>query len=369
MRKLLLTVLVLAALCCSVVAYEAPVDFTGMTLEQVVADFMQEHQLSENNFSISYYNTVTGESYDFNEKKFSIAASTYKLPLNMCFYEMEQAGQIDPDETFRWTGMTLRQVHEQSILHSNNEVSEAMTGYWNNYYIYKENMRKYSSIPVEEIDESYYLTNTSCTRMMMDTLKYLYANSGKFEELIGYMKQAMPGEYFKAGVQEYEIAHKYGAVNEFVNDVAIIYTPQPILLAVYTQGIYGDGVCANIARLMTNYAVWKSENNAEEAPAEEEAVEVIAPVEEEPAEEVSVETPAVQPEEEPEISVTDAPEQQEPEAVTEPEESMEVEEEPEEDPLTPEQRARKKKVITWSIVGIGSILALIITPFTLKKRI
>ena len=243
MRKILILVLIVAVLCGAVCAYESPKDFSELSLEQAMDEFMAHYQLTENNFCISFYNTVTGESYDFNENKFAMAASTYKLPLNMCFYEMEQAGEIDPNALFLWTGMTLSEVHRQSVLFSNNEVSEAMTGYWNNYYIYKENMRKYSSMPVEEIHPDFYLTNVSCTRLMIDTLKYLYDNSDRFEELIGYMKDAVPGQYFKAGVQEYEIAHKYGAIDGFVNDVAIIYTPQPILLAVYTQGIYGEGVC------------------------------------------------------------------------------------------------------------------------------
>ena len=100
MRKLLILCLIVAVLCISAAAYEAPVDFTGITLEEAVADLMEYYQLSENNFSMSYYNTVTGESYDFNENKFSIAASTYKLPLNMCFYEMEQAGKIVSDISY-----------------------------------------------------------------------------------------------------------------------------------------------------------------------------------------------------------------------------------------------------------------------------
>ena len=410
MRKLLILCLIVAVLCISAAAYEAPVDFTGITLEEAVADLMEYYQLSENNFSMSYYNTVTGESYDFNENKFSIAASTYKLPLNMCFYEMEQAGKIDPNETFRWTGMSLSEVHRQSILFSNNEVSEAMIGYWNNYYIYKENMRKYSTMPLEDIDESFYLTNTSCTRLMIDTLKYLYANSDRFEELIGYMKDAMPGQYFQAGVQEYEVAHKYGEINEFVNDVAIFYTPQPFLLAVYTQGIHGTGVCAQAARLMTNYTVWKGGNAAvtvpeeavpvggeevllpektpvEETPIEETHIEE-TPIEETPVEETPVEETPVEetPEEETpveetpveETPVEETPAEEEPVEEAPSEEETQQEEEPseetEEDQRRREQEERKlrkqrKKKVTWTIVGIGSVLMLVAIPIIMRRRL
>lgn len=352
MRKLLITILVVMLLCGFAAAYEAPQDFTGMTLDDVMASFMDEFLLTENSFCISYYNTVTGESYDFNENKFAIAASTYKLPLVMRFYEMESAGEIDADEIFRYTGMSLREVRRNSIIHSNNEVSEAMTGYWNNYYIYKENMRKYSDIPVEEIDPSYYQTNTSCTRMMMDTLKYLYANSEQFSELIGYMKQAMPGQYFKAKVQDYEIAHKYGAVNEFVNDVAIIYTPQPILLAVYTQGIYGEGICANVAQLLTNYTVWQEQQAAKEVEISEqeaalvtEKVVVTEPVEETAQEEIAQE-----------------------EIVHE--ESVEETQTPSEGELLrlKKEREEKREKAKWLAIGIASIVLLIALPIMLNRR-
>ena len=258
MRKLLFLLLVVMVLCGTVAAYEVPQDFTDLTLEEAITEFREYYQLTEENFSISYYNTVTKESYDFNEYHFAIAASTYKLPLNMYFYELEAKGEIDPSQTFRHTGMPLAQVHEQSIQYSNNEVSEAMTGYWINYEEYKKAMLKYSDIADEDVPRSFYETNHSCTKVMMDTLKYLYEREDEFSELIGYMKLAMPGEYFQAGVTEYEVAHKYGQVNEYINDVAIIYTPQPILLAVYTQGVYGTGICAEAARLVTNYTVWKT---------------------------------------------------------------------------------------------------------------
>ena len=340
MRKLLIFALVIAMLCGTAAAYEAPTDFSDMTLEAAMEELMAEYQLTENNFSMSFYNTVTGETYDFNENKFSIAASTYKLPLNMYFYEMEQEGKIDPNEKFMWTGMTLSEVHRQSVLYSNNEVSEAMTAYWNNYYIYKENMRKYSSMPVEEIDEYYYLTNASCTRMMIDTLKYLYDNSDRFEEMIGYMKAAVPGQYFKAGVQEYEIAHKYGEVNEFVNDVAIIYTPQPILLAVYTQGIYGAGVCAQVARLVTNYTVWQTEQTEAE-PVFSEVTELVDTQELPTQEETSDE-----------------------EEVAAEEEISGIEE------LRQEQNLReaKRKKITWTVIGVVSAMTLIALPIVLNRR-
>ena len=207
---------------------------------------------------------------------------------------------------------------------------------------------------------------------MVDTLKYLYDNSDRFEELIGYMKDAVPGEYFKAGVQEFEIAHKYGAINEFVNDVAIIYTPQPILLAVYTQGIHGEGVCAQVARLVTDYTLWQIEHGgsaelpAQVVEAEEETVEVSAPVE------VAEQDIAVESEE---LSVEEPVQE---ETVLPVDETKEGSTEQDDGKLTPEEALREQQVaearrkrdakIVWSVIGVASLLLLVAIPVAMRRR-
>lgn len=292
MRKLF--VLLAAVLCLTVgaAAYEVPTDFTDRTVEDVVTEFREAHGLNEKNFSICYYNTVTGEEYTWNDTRFFLGASTYKLPLNMYFYEMEQAGEITADTVISWTGQTLAEIHRQSIVYSNNELSEALSFYWGDHCIFKENLRKYFSMAEEDIDPIYWQANWFCTDMMMDCLKYLWENQDLFEELIGYMKQAMPGQYFKRGVTEYEVAHKYGSVQYYNNDVGIIYTEQPFLLVVYTgmEGIGNDGICAEAAQLMTAYNVWKAANTPVEEMPEEVPEEPAAesPVAEEPVPEEPV---------------------------------------------------------------------------------
>lgn len=345
MRRMICLLLVLLMLCGPAAAangtmtYDAPTEFEGMTLEQVMDDFMKENGLNENNFCISYYNTVTGESYAFNDEKFTIAASTYKLPLNMYFYEMQRDGEIDADAPFRYTGLTLNQIHEQSIVNSNNELSEAMMYYWGDHKTYKDNMRKYFTMTDEEIHPSYYSGNYFCVRMMMDCLHYLYDHSEDFEELLGYMKIAKPGEHFKRFIDDYEVAHKYGSVQIFENDVGIIYTPQPILLAVYTQGIYGEVLCGKAARLLTNYTVWQYEQ-AEPEPEPEQA--------EEPEEPLILPT---EPEETVQPAVTEEPMPPQPDP-------QPVEELSADQPDAPQAPPAAAPALSgWELVGYGCVAA------------
>lgn len=261
-------------------AYEVPTDFTDLTLEQAVEDLKQAYGLNESNYSVSFCNTVTGERFAFNDKKFMVAASTFKVPLNMYYYEQEHAGHIASDAYISRVGGTLKDAHYQSLVHSNNEMSIGMLYNLGEFRDYKELMRKYFTMPTEEIDYLYYVDNYYCTHMMMDALSYLYEYRADFDEMIGYMKQAQPGEYFKAGVTEYEVAHKYGWFEGAVNDVGIIYTPQPILLAVFSQDVSAD-VVAKTAALFTAYTVWSDPEEAENPNRIPLEVQYI-PVEEEP---------------------------------------------------------------------------------------
>ena len=271
----------------SAMAYEIPSDFTELTIDQAMEEFMQSRGLNESNYSVSFCNTVTGERYAFNDKKFMVAGSTYKLPLNMHYYNQEHAGVIDPDVYISRVGATLKEAHYQSLVHSNNDMSIGMLYNLGQFRDYKNAMKAFFSMPEEEIDPIYYVDNHYCTNMMMDALSYLYEYRADFDEMIGYMKQAQPGEYFKAGVTQYEVAHKYGWFEGAVNDVGIIYTPQPILLAVFTQDV-GAQVVADTAALFTAYTVWQ------QPPEDEGAYQLDLKVQHVPEEVPEEEQPAIQ---------------------------------------------------------------------------
>ena len=190
-------------------AYPAP-DVSGKTVEELIDAFRADHDLTEDNFELSYYNTVTGESYDFNETKMLYGASTYKLPLNLYYYDMQLAGEITGD-TMITKGSTLDEAHYQSLVYSNNELSYSLWRRIGDWPEYKQAMRKYFTMTDEEIPQNYYYDHLFCTRMMMDTLKVVWDGQENYTELIDDLKIACPGAYFKTyiDVDETPIAHKY----------------------------------------------------------------------------------------------------------------------------------------------------------------
>ena len=100
------------------------------------------------------------------------------------------------------------------------------------------------------------------------------------------------------------MAHKYGWYDGAVNDVGIIYTEEPFLLAVYTQDVYGEGIVADAAALLTAYNVANLTPEVPEEPMPEEGVTL-------EIEMVPVEQPEEASEPQPEPPVPEEPEPEE----------------------------------------------------------
>lgn len=264
-------------------------DVTGKTLPQLLDEFRAEHRLDETNFSISYYNTVTGESYTFNDDAFFYGASTYKLPLNLYYYDLRLRGEITGD-TMITRSATLDEAQYPTLIYSNNELAYSLWRRIGDWPEYKRALLAYFSMDEADIPSIYYYDHVFCTRMMMDTLQYIWQRQEDYPELLEYLTIARPDEYFKTYLhpETTPVAHKYGSYEGAENDVGIIWAQQPFLLAVYTTGLYyadegnvdpayyqggsaGSEVCGELALLCKTYVDEQVRLAAEEAAREEAA--------------------------------------------------------------------------------------------------
>lgn len=224
-------------------------DFDNNSLEDIVAIFMNEHGLNASNFSMSYELSDKTLSYNFAENVFRTAASVYKVPLNMYYYDLENSGEISP--TANIGGYNLAHMHRESIVNSSNDMSEALYSNLGSYYHYRELMAEYCE---QEYPNVYYRENVIDTAYMQCILRRIYENSQQYEQLIEYMKESNPGQYLKNNDVDVEIVHKYGLYDGAVNDVGIVYTEKPYFISVFTQGVRNaDSVIGELSALMTSY--------------------------------------------------------------------------------------------------------------------
>lgn len=209
------------------------------TLDETLEELFERYRLTEDNFAIGFRALSDGTEYWYNADKLFETASLYKLPLNMYFYELEAAGKIAPDELIY--GVPLDFCHEQSLVYSNNELSQLMIDWIGSYRDFKDIAFGYTGLDESERDWDYYACGGFSARMMVGMLQTLWDDPDTFGQEIEHLKKANPGEYLKSGECSLEIAQKYGYEHyDGILNICIagiVYTDEPFLITVLTRGV------------------------------------------------------------------------------------------------------------------------------------
>lgn len=238
--------------------------FEGKSWEQVIDEFLAEMKTKPDQVGIGYCNTVTGEEHYLNGDTYFDAASMFKVPLNMYFTEKISKGELEYEGSI--AGFNYKNMLEATILNSSNEAAvylwEAMGG----YRAYRESIAEYMGVDKDNVDPKYYANNYFTPEQEVHCLRLLYTESDRFPHLIDVMKQAEPENYFRRDEQRFEIAHKYGYVHNdtdycyYLNDSAIIYTDEPIVIVMFTKSADDAyGLLARYCTLMCDYAQYHTE--------------------------------------------------------------------------------------------------------------
>ena len=243
--------------------------FAGKTWEQVTEAFIEERGERAENISIGYCSTVTGEEEYFHGDEYRISGSMYKVPLNMIYTDRISGGEMDWDTVV--CGYRYERALEESIVHSNNELSQKM-GYSlgnGNWHAFREVLAPYMSAEPDTLEEKFFENNFSTARQMIYCLKLLYDNPDRFPRVLDTMKRAEPKNYFNYHPQSVEIAHKYGyLVNGnrlYLNDCAICFTEEPFCLVVFTEGLQKPyDFLADYCTLMIEYTEYQTKLHKEE---------------------------------------------------------------------------------------------------------
>ena len=233
--RLLASLLLAALLLCS----PALADGAADALDAAVGALFEEYDLSERNFALGFRALSDGTEYWYNADKLFETASLYKLPLNMYFYELEAAGEMASDESIY--GVPLDYCHEQSLVYSNNELSQLMVDWIGSYRQFKEIAFGYTGLDESERGFDYYASGGFTARMMVGMLQTLWDDPETFGQEIDYLKEANPGEYLESGECGLEIAQKYGYEHyDGILNICIagiVYTDEPFLITVLTRGV------------------------------------------------------------------------------------------------------------------------------------
>ena len=228
------------------------------TPQDILNYFCYYYNLDQSNFACSLYGPETGAYCSFNDLTYMKAASTYKLPLNMYYYDQQARGVYSGST---WIGeASLDTDHYLSLVWSDNDVSEAMIYNLGDYYTYKKLMKdNYGKLFSSALRSEYWEGNYYNTRFMMNTLITLYWRMSSYQELLNYMLKACPGEYLKLYSGNMPVCHKEGYYEGYIHDVGITFADSPFLIAVFTRDLPSDAYAYEvIGRLNVAFAAYQA---------------------------------------------------------------------------------------------------------------
>ena len=254
-------------------AAEEPVSLVDTAeLQQMLDAFIAERGITTT-FSLAYCYTGTGECFYYNEDQYINGASLYKLSLVMGLAERVHAGELSQEDSV--VGMPISYIESRALTYSDNDVAEALIGYFSPFRSYRLMQASIAGIPEAELPEEYFSSNTFSARFMLGVLKELYAHEEKYPNVIPCLKEANPGEYFRRTLDgKYTVAQKYGGGDGYLHTAGIIYTPTPCLLVVMTHYVTNaEYAIAALAEMFADYSAGIDERlereEAERRAAEE----------------------------------------------------------------------------------------------------
>lgn len=238
--------------------------YIDMDLAKDIEAYFQENGIDHEKVAYCITDLEHNIKYSMNEKDEFIAASIYKLPLAMLYYDKVNDGEYTLDSTFTYSGymhedagvvssnygigsqIPLSDLLDDLIEYSDNDAGHILYENLGGWKKYKEAMTKYT----DSISENYYTEdNVSTANTMNDVVTYLYEHKEDYKDLIENMEKAEPGEYLDRDTQ-LSMPQKYGMYDSALNSVGFVECNTPYSIVVLTDlGDKGADVMANINRI------------------------------------------------------------------------------------------------------------------------
>ena len=230
----------------------------NMTLNQVVEAFMADQGIESSQIAFSYKNTKTNEQFSMNDTQPMTAGSTYKLPLNMLVMDEVNKGKLSLTERFDITNteyeyqgehdnyvaafggsMTIPEMQEYSLVYSENTPAYALAERLGGMEKFYGMLDKYGKSK-GEVKTIQMHGNKTTTDYYIQVLDYLWKHQDNYKDILHYIGESFPNEYYKTYLPNLTIYQKPGYVREALNVDAIVMEDTPYMVAIYTRYLGGS---------------------------------------------------------------------------------------------------------------------------------
>ena len=227
-------------------------------VKQAIEECLGPAGLSGIPIGIAVTFTRSGESWFYNSDEWFYTASLYKLPLVMRYSQMVENGELE--DALPVFSEKAEYIKQRCLIYSDNGWAGQL---WSHLFsepgAVARNALAYAHFPEDELPADFYGRLTYSPRFMLGILQELYSNPDAYPNVLDYMHEAQPGEYFRAELEgSYEVAQKYGSAEGSNHTAGVIYTPSPILLVVMSYGLgpmLGDRMIGHVSAAIADYAL------------------------------------------------------------------------------------------------------------------
>lgn len=225
------------------------------SLDDEIQAYLQSEDIDMEDIAYTICDQDNGEVYSYNEDVEFTAASTYKLPLAMLYYDKIREGTLSLESTYCYranmyeensvlvgkyavnTQIPLSDILEDLIVYSDNVAGHILFEYLGGWEKFKEDTLEYT----ESLSENYLTKdNVMTAHQMSDILNHLYQNKENYSDLIENMKKSKVNDYLDSEIQV-GMPQKYGALNAYCNAAGFVEATYPYTIVVYTK-LGDDGV-------------------------------------------------------------------------------------------------------------------------------
>lgn len=230
--------------------------------------YLEKNDIDTNKLSIYITDLETEESYSINENVDFLAASIYKLPLAMLYYEKINDGILSYKQSYTLkeeyyeeggpigklevgTNVSLENLLYNVIVNSDNTAGHILFENLGGWINFKKEAVKYTSLEMGSTFYSY--DNVLSAAYMNDVLKYLYTHKSEFAQLIEDLKIATPNDFLNKNINN-SVMQKYGFYASAYNSVGLSIDGYPYSIVVFTNlNSNGVQVMADINEICYTY--------------------------------------------------------------------------------------------------------------------
>lgn len=220
------------------------------SLTKQINDYLTQQNIPLDQISIYVKDLCGEEEVQWRTQTYMIAASIYKLPLAMLYYDELAKGTFQLNDTILYEAycyeaggpiadqiepgslLTIETLLHDMILYSDNTAGHILFEHMGGWIAFKQACVKYSNMEYEDVFFSG--DNVLNTQYVMDTLCYLYEHRDRYEMLLTDMKQALPNDYLNRNLPS-KTAQKYGYYENALHSAGIVEAPHPYAIVIFTQ--------------------------------------------------------------------------------------------------------------------------------------